>query len=124
MNRTQQKQRGVSPRCFFHTDQKVLNLRLFNFRAIFQFMNSMLSCTIGTTVDDAIRLHTMPNNSTITMGAAGCQGVNGTFKTVKDMQFSVHLNTKTLVIRISADFTDVLLSGNKEIRKDLGFAFG
>src|SRR5690348_8815894 len=86
-------------------------------------MHAMAPCTIGTTVDHAIRFHAMPNNAAITMGAMGRHCMNRAFKAVKHMQLSVHLDPKTLVVQIAADFTYVLSSVNKEICDHFGFAF-
>jgi hypothetical protein len=54
----------------------------------------------GATIDLAIAFQPMTDNSAMTMGALGCQRVNGTFEAVKNVLLAIRAQREALVVVI------------------------
>jgi hypothetical protein len=74
---------------------------LFRLYTIFELVDAILVGTMGTAEEDPIHLHTVTNDTTATMRACRCQGVNGTFKAIEYMRLTVLSDLKTFVIFVA-----------------------
>jgi len=83
-----------------------LSLRLY---PIFEFIDSMLAGTMGTTVKDTFRFHTMTDDSAATMRAGRCQGMNRTFETIKDMRLASDPHFEAFIVHVTAYFTSHII---------------
>jgi len=68
-------------------------------------MDAVLLGTMGTTEKDTIHLHAVTNDSTSTMRARRCQGMDGAFEAIEYMGLAVLAHFKTLVICVAAYLT-------------------
>jgi hypothetical protein len=72
----------------------------------------MLAGTVGTTIEDPFGFHAVTNDLTSAVSTFGRKRVDGAFKTVEYMRFTiVHAHLKTFIIFVSAQltFTEVSL---------------
>jgi hypothetical protein len=60
---------------------------------------------MGATVKDTAHLCAMTYDLTATVGAFGCQRVDGALKTVEDMRLTIQSHLKTFVVFVFADLT-------------------
>jgi hypothetical protein len=65
-------------------------------------MDAVLAGAVGTTIVDAIGLHSVADNTAATMGAGGGQGVDGALETVEHMGLAVAPDLEALVIPVAA----------------------
>jgi hypothetical protein len=65
----------------------------------------MLLGTVGATVEDTIFFHAVTDDAAATMRTSGCQGVDRTFKAVKDMSLTADSHFKTFIVNVSAHLT-------------------
>jgi hypothetical protein len=84
---------------------------------------------MSAAVDSLVLLRTMPNYPAPAVWASWGQGMNCTFKTIKDMRFSSDADFESLVVVVSASFTfghkDILsLVFDCHCRDGLFLAFG
>jgi hypothetical protein len=68
-------------------------------------MDAILFGTMGTAEEDTIHLHAMTDDPAATMRARGRQGVDGAFKAIEYMRFTVLAHLKTFVILVAAYLT-------------------
>jgi len=69
----------------------------------------MLAGAMGTTVKDIFRFHTMTDDSAATMRTYRCQGMNGTFETIKDMRLASDPHFEAFIVHVAADFTALII---------------
>jgi hypothetical protein len=68
-------------------------------------VDTILTCTMGATVKDAVHLCAMTDDLTPTVGAFWRKRVDGTFKAVEDMRLTIQAHFKAFIVFVSANFT-------------------
>lgn len=81
---------------------------------LFKDVNAIFSCTMSGAVEQTFGFHTMTDDMAATMHAVWRQRVNGTFKTIEDVLFTIYSDLKTFVVFIPTDLTFVQMAGGSE----------
>ena len=77
--------------------------RLGSGDAILKLFDASLLGAMRAAKDRTARFHSMANDTTVAVGAARCQSMNGTFETVECHGFSGHIDGERLVVLIAAN---------------------
>ncbi|MBC7878851.1 MAG: hypothetical protein H7Y59_16895 [Anaerolineales bacterium] len=78
-------------------------------------MNAMLTGTMGTAVENTVCFHAVANDTASTMSTLWCNGMNGTFKTIEYMGFTIQSHFKIFIVLIAANFACGLLFIGRKI---------
>jgi hypothetical protein len=74
--------------------------------AVAKLGHAFLVSAMGATEDASVSLYTVSDNPAPAMPAGGCKRVDGAFETVEDVRRTLGSNFESLVVVISANFTD------------------
>jgi hypothetical protein len=76
----------------------------FRFHTVFEFMNSVLLCTVSTAINRAFCFHAVTDHPAAAVRTGGRQGMDGAFETVENVRLLSHADLKAFVVYVSADF--------------------
>src|SRR5919108_5454945 len=74
--------------------------------AVAKLGHAFLVSAMGATEDASVSLYAVSDHPAPAMPAGGCKRVDGAFETVEDVRRSLGPNFESLVVVISANFTD------------------
>jgi hypothetical protein len=81
---------------------------------LFKDVNAVFSRTMSGAIEQTFGFHTMTDDLAATMHAVRRQRVNGTFKTIEDVRFTIYPDLKTFVVFIPTDLTFAQMAGGPE----------
>jgi hypothetical protein len=96
---------------------------LFRFHTVFKIVDAVLVGTMCTAEKDTVHLHAMTKDTASAVGTGGRQGMDGTFKAIEYMRFTILAHFKAFVILVSAHLANSQSAVARKISKLIFFGF-